>query len=202
MGSERPSTRRYIKGEQTRDQILQAAKGLFMVRGYYNTSIYDLFEKAEITKGAFYHHWKTKEDLALTILDEMRVAYQKEVFPILQGEGPARDRIVQTLHTIRGLNVRPDWVFCRLLAMWSAELVSGDDLLGKGVRQVRQDMLDFWTQLLQRAQDEGDLRRDIPAKDMGFLVMSAILGVHIMDRNGESDASANALETLRKTLFT
>ena len=158
---QRPSTRRYIKGELTREQVLQAAKKLFMVRGYYNTSIYDLFEKAEITKGAFYHHWKTKEDLALTILDEMKNAYQKHLFPTLSADGRARDQLERALRTIRDLNSNPDWVYCRLLATWSAELGTGDDPLGKGVQELRQKMLGFWEQLLHRAQEQGDLRKDI-----------------------------------------
>ena len=198
---QRPSTRRYIKGELTREQVLQAAKKLFMVRGYYNTSIYDLFEKAEITKGAFYHHWKTKEDLALTILDEMKNAYQKHLFPTLSADGRARDQLERALRTIRDLNSNPDWVYCRLLATWSAELGTGDDPLGKGVQELRQKMLGFWEQLLHRAQEQGDLRKDIAPKELSFLMMSTILGVYISDRNGDCGASHTALETVRKILF-
>jgi TetR/AcrR family transcriptional repressor of nem operon len=198
---QRPSTRRYIKGELTREQILQAAKKLFMARGYFNTSIYDLFEKAEITKGAFYHHWKTKEELALTILDEMRNAYQKHLFPTLRAEGRARDQIESALRTIRDLNSNPDWVYCRLLATWSAELGTADDPLGKGVQEMRQQMLGFWEQLLHRAQEQGDLRKDIAPKELSFLIMSMILGVYISDRNGDCGSSRTALETVRKILF-
>ncbi len=61
----KPGTRLTSRGEQTRDQIMQAARKLFTQRGYHYTSIYDLFDQAETTKGAFFHHWKTKEDLAL-----------------------------------------------------------------------------------------------------------------------------------------
>ena len=56
----KPGTRMTSRGEQTRDQIMQAARQLFTRRGYHYTSVYDLFDHAETTKGAFFHHWKTK----------------------------------------------------------------------------------------------------------------------------------------------
>ena len=198
----RPSTRRYLKGEQTREQILQAAKELFMRKGYHNTSIYDLFEKAAITKGAFYHHWRTKEELALTILEEMRSAYETRIFTLVHSNGRARDTIEQALRTIRGLNSRPDWVYCRLLATWSAELSRDDGQLAKGVREMRQRWRDFWERILARAQEEGDLRRDISAKELSLLMSGTLMGVYI---GGTGDGSMNAcdvLETMRKILFT
>jgi TetR/AcrR family transcriptional repressor of nem operon len=198
----RPSTRRYLKGEQTREQIVNAAKRLFMQRGYYNTSIYDLFEKAGITKGAFYHHWKTKEDLALTILQQMREAYEQHFFPILKNERPARERIEQALHMLQEFNTNPDWVYCRLLAMWSAEMGTEEDAMAKGVQEMRHRWLEFWEQLLRSAQEQGHLRTDIPAKELSFLMLSATLGVYIAETSGRSRDSYRAVETIRRVLFT
>jgi AcrR family transcriptional regulator len=200
----RPSTRRYLKGEQAREQIVNAAKRLFMQRGYYNTSIYDLFEKAGITKGAFYHHWRTKEELALTILQQMKEAYAQHFFPILNNDRPAREKIEQALHTLREFNMNPDWVYCRLLAMWSAELGemgTEEDAMAKGVQEMRHRWLEFWEQLLRSAQEQGHLRTDIPAKELSFLILSLTMGVYIAEGKGRGRESYQALETARKLLF-
>lgn len=197
----RPPTRRYVKGEQTREQILQAAKSLFMHRGYYNTSTNELFRKAGISRGAFYHHWRTKEELALTILEELKAAYGTHVFPLRNSAGRARDVIEQALRKMRELNSRPDWVYCRLMVTWSSELGEKEDRLGHGVREMRGRWLDFWETLLARAQREGDLRADISAKELSFLVMGALAGVWIGDRNGGSTEGHDVHETLRRMLF-
>lgn len=203
MGADnRPSTRRYTKGEQTREQIINAAKRLFMQRGYYNTSTYDLFEKAGITKGAFYHHWKTKEDLALTILEQTKDAYEQHFFPILENDRPAREKIEQALHMLREFNTNPDWVYCRLLAMLSAEMGTDEDAMARGVQEMRKRWLAFWEQLLRSAQEQGHLRTDIPAKELSFLMLSATMGVYIAEGSDGNRDSYQALETMRKVLFT
>jgi len=201
MGT-RPSTRRYLKGEQTREQIINAAKKLFMQRGYYNTSIYDLFESARITKGAFYHHWKTKEDLALTILDQTKQAYEIHFFPILKNERPAREKIEQALQMLQEFSTNPDWVYSRLLAMWSAEMGTDEDSMALAVRAMRRRWRAFWEELLLSAQEQGQLRTDIPAKQLSFLMLSATMGVYIAEGNNGHMESYQALDTLRKVLFT
>lgn len=48
--------------EQTVDRILEVSKRLFWEKGYENTSIQDiLYELKDLTKGAIYHHFKSKE---------------------------------------------------------------------------------------------------------------------------------------------
>lgn len=196
------STRKYLKGEQTRDTILSAARKLFKDNGYHNTSVYDLFDRAGITKGAFYHHWRTKEDLALTLLEEMKVAYQNRIFSILDGPGSARDLIEKTFATITELSADPDWHYCELIATWSTELGPEDAQLGRAVHEVRHGLLAFWERLLGRAQTEGQMRTDISAKDLSFLVVSTICGVTLSGkRTCGGGANPNAINTLQRLLF-
>jgi TetR/AcrR family transcriptional repressor of nem operon len=51
-------------GEKTKTRILDAAHELVMGHGLAGTSIDRVLEKAEVTKGAFFYHFKTKADLA------------------------------------------------------------------------------------------------------------------------------------------
>ncbi len=197
----RPKTRTYLKGEQTREQIIHTAKKLFTQRGYHQTSIYDLFDDAGITKGAFYHHWKTKEELALTVLKGMRRAYEKRIFSMLNSEAPAIEIINDTLGTLAKLNSKPDWVYCRLMATWSTELDSKEDALGAAVHEMRKQWLEFWKELLKRAQDQGDLRKDISATDLSFLVVSTISGVYLMTKRQGCGNQKSALNTLNKILM-
>jgi len=52
------------KGEQTRTKILDAAKSLVMSKGFAGTSIDDILKETKLTKGAFFHHFKGKAELA------------------------------------------------------------------------------------------------------------------------------------------
>lgn len=52
------------RGESTRERILDAAKKLVMANGFAGTSIDEVLKETGVTKGAFFHHFKGKADLA------------------------------------------------------------------------------------------------------------------------------------------
>ena len=57
------------KGEATREKILTAAEALVMERGYAGTSLDDLLQVTGLTKGAFFHHFKSKAELSRAIIE-------------------------------------------------------------------------------------------------------------------------------------
>jgi len=57
------------RSEETRAKIMEAAIKLFSTRGYNKASVDDICQEAGISKGAFYHHFKTKQALFLSLLD-------------------------------------------------------------------------------------------------------------------------------------
>ncbi len=48
-----------------RTRLLEAARDLIRQKGFAATSVDDLCRAAEVTKGAFFHHFPTKEDLGV-----------------------------------------------------------------------------------------------------------------------------------------
>lgn len=48
----------------TRERLLEAAKGLVMCKGFAGMSIDDVLKETGLTKGAFFHYFKSKADLA------------------------------------------------------------------------------------------------------------------------------------------
>ena len=61
--------RRLERGETTRVQILGAATELFAQQGYEAVSIDAILQASAISKGALYHHFKSKEALFTAVLD-------------------------------------------------------------------------------------------------------------------------------------
>lgn len=56
--------------EETVEKILSTAKRLFAERGYEHTTIADIVSATGMSKGAFYHHFKSKEDVYDRICDQ------------------------------------------------------------------------------------------------------------------------------------
>jgi AcrR family transcriptional regulator len=57
------------RSEETKTKILDAAIKLFSTRGFATASVDDICEEAGISKGAFYHHFESKQSLFLALLD-------------------------------------------------------------------------------------------------------------------------------------
>ncbi len=57
------------RSEETRSKIIHSAVNLFSVRGYTAASVDDICKEAGVSKGAFYHHFESKQALFLALLD-------------------------------------------------------------------------------------------------------------------------------------
>ena len=55
----------------SKEKLIKATYGLIASKGFESTGISEILEKAGVTKSNFYYHFKSKEELCLTVLDHM-----------------------------------------------------------------------------------------------------------------------------------
>lgn len=82
-----------MTGITTRERIVEAADDLFYRRGYEHTSFADIAGAVSISRGNFYHHFKSKDEILDAVIAQ-RVAKTKAMLETWEQEGdtPA-DRI-------------------------------------------------------------------------------------------------------------
>jgi TetR/AcrR family transcriptional repressor of nem operon len=76
---------------ETRDRILREAARLFALKGFHDTKVDDIIKAANVTSGAFFHHFQGKEDLGFAVIDRH-----------MEERGQKLDRIEERLPTSRG----------------------------------------------------------------------------------------------------
>ena len=54
---------------ETRDRILREAARLFALKGFHDTKVGEIIKAAEVTSGAFFHHFGGKEELGFAVID-------------------------------------------------------------------------------------------------------------------------------------
>jgi TetR/AcrR family transcriptional regulator, transcriptional repressor for nem operon len=58
-----------MSGKTTRDHIVEAADRLFYRQGYEHTSFSDIADAVEISRGNFYYHFRTKDEILDAVID-------------------------------------------------------------------------------------------------------------------------------------
>lgn len=92
-----------MKPEERRTQIMDCAQGLFFQKGYDVTTIADIMQISGVSKGGFYHHFKSKEELIGGILQRFIAQSVTAYLPITQAEGlSAMERYLKFFDVLRG----------------------------------------------------------------------------------------------------
>ena len=59
--------------DATRQKILDIAFEEILLKGYQGLRVDGVLKKAALTKGAFYHHFSSKKELGLAVIDEVSI---------------------------------------------------------------------------------------------------------------------------------
>lgn len=72
-----------------RERLLDEATALFRAKGYSATGIDEIVRACGVTKGSLYHHFPTKEALALAAMERVEAHFEAVVFaPVTRAERP------------------------------------------------------------------------------------------------------------------
>jgi AcrR family transcriptional regulator len=162
------------KGVATRGFLLQVAAEVFAQRGYAETTMAELIARSGLTKGAFYFHFSSKEQLALAVIEEKQRQWVDSVQAAMGAEHHAIDR----LRAVAGALVRvhhddPSAFSVSRLTHDLARVPDVNDL----VRDHRRAWVGLLADLITQAQDDGDLPRTVDAKDLAVLLVAATDGL-------------------------
>ena len=90
LGSSPPS-KRAVQSEQKKKLILKVATEVFAERGFNETTVSQIAQKAKIAEGSIYHYFKNKEDLLFSIPEERMENFLSGLYESLEGvEGSFR----------------------------------------------------------------------------------------------------------------
>jgi AcrR family transcriptional regulator len=98
----------------TKQKITDAAKTLFSTHGFCQTSLDDIITSAGITKGAFYHYFKSKESICQEIIDSVQIEYHRLFEALPKDQNPLEQLKAITARIVE-LNNSGQWINCELM---------------------------------------------------------------------------------------
>ncbi|WP_120522225.1 ScbR family autoregulator-binding transcription factor [Arthrobacter celericrescens] len=158
------------RAKATRTAVIEGAASIFEEVGYGNASLSDVTKRANVTKGALYFHFKSKEDLALAVIAEqhniVRVAGEK----IASAGLPALETMITMCKTFGQQLLDEPVVRAGIRLTFEASAFNGD------VKGPYQDWMATMEFLTQQAQREGDIREDLNASDFAHYLVASFTG--------------------------
>jgi AcrR family transcriptional regulator len=162
------------KGHATRALILQSAAEAFAERGYGDTTLSELIARSGLTKGAFYFHFASKEQLALAVLEEK----QRQWREFVQERVLARPRAIDQLLALGPAMTR---LHREDPGAYSAQRLTRDlarvPELADRVRAQTRDWIELVASIVSQAQRDGDLAVKPDATALATVLVAATDGL-------------------------
>lgn len=159
--------------EATRKHILDVAFMEIFLKGFQGVSVADIVAKTGLTKGAFFHHFPSKEDLGYAIVDEVLrgMVVERWIRPLEDYENTV-DGVVLNFKKI--IDAMPDEhlsLGCPLNNL--IQEMSGVDPV---FRDKLRDVLELWIsgveKHLKKAHVRGYLRKEINARRLAEFIVT------------------------------
>lgn len=143
--------------EVTVERILDVSQRLFLEKGYENTTIQDIVDElGGLTKGAVYHHFKSKEEIMDAVGD--RMFFSNNPFEAVRGRTDLNG--LQKLQEAVRLN-QSDEERVRLTAQ-SVPIAKSPRLLQEMIVSNRKVLTPYFLELIEEGNRDGSMHTDYP----------------------------------------
>jgi AcrR family transcriptional regulator len=137
-----------------REQILDAARRCFLRNGLHNTSMQDLIQEAELSVGAVYRYFKSKDEIINAISDRVAGGLRTHIVEVADRHLPLGESLSMVLDGIDE-QLGPDGTFPLALQVWSEASI--DPAIGEIVRARYLGMRAAMQTLVEHAIERGEL---------------------------------------------
>ena len=152
-----------------------AARGLSRY-GYTNLVLEHVARQAGYTRGALYHQFKDKEDLALAVLNWVDETWRREVGEPAEHEA---DPVASLLALARGHAVICRRDIARVGMALRLEFSGRDHPVGREVERVSATLVKRCTRLIQAGRRDGSIPPGPPARTVALAFIGAFEGAVI-----------------------
>lgn len=182
---------RQARSEATRKRIINAAVDLFAEVGYQATGLGDIIERAEMTKGALYYHFDSKEALATAIIEEGANTALTAFRSISEPSSPALENM------IHGVFVVADLMATDKMVRTGSQLLRAFGEFNAATALTHGHQLSEMVAQARQAIAEGDLRDGLNPDAVGELIVGAVLGAEFISNAASS--GADLIERIART---
>lgn len=166
-------SRRERKKDETRERIFKAAVRLFREKGFENTTIDDITERADVAKGTFFNYFPKKESVLGYLTNSQLADAEEFAVTLLQARQPTRKKLIALLQ--------------RIASVYEEEPELSQYVMRESMRRAytpSDSVHIHWhtllTGLIEQGRQAGELRRDLDATRAVYVLGSTYMGTVFM----------------------
>jgi AcrR family transcriptional regulator len=160
------------RSEETRIHIMQAAQRLFAQNGYDATGVAEICTAAGVSKGAFYHHFPTKQVLFLELLKNWLSSLDSLMEAVIESSQKVPQALVDMAGMLQGVFQAANEQLPMFLEFWTQS--SRDPAVWQTTIAPYRRYQTFFTALVQNGIDEGSLKTVDPEAAARLILATAV----------------------------
>lgn len=171
------------KSEQTRLNILQKSFEIVYVKGYQSTSIDDILSSMQVTKGAFFYHFKNKEEMALALIKELMYPGMREklIAPLEKSTDPIND-INKLMANLLDDKVYFDARYGCIMVNLIEEMAPLSAIFNNVLKHLVNQWVEAMRSCLETGQKNGLINRHVDPAEVANYIVSGYAGARNMGK--------------------
>lgn len=163
--------RRQRRSAEIRERLFRAALELFAQKGFAESTVEDITERADVGKGTFFNYFPSKNHILLAF-GEMQIGKLESAIQA------ARETPQPMAQFLRGLVARLTQEPVRNPAIIRALLQAylSTTPVREVMRDVQKRIQSLFTELMQLGQERGEIRPDLPGEEIAYVFRQTIFG--------------------------
>tara|TARA_R110002126_G_scaffold20353_21_gene75439 strand:- start:6750 stop:7418 length:669 start_codon:yes stop_codon:yes gene_type:complete len=175
---DRPATKREQRAASI-DALLTKALTLFITQGYHATTVEEIAQAANLTKGAVYFYFKSKANVLKTLLDRTEELTVEPTLAAMKSAGnDPRDRLNAFVRSQSVIGAEKT-EYMLLAILMSAEFNGSGDEIEKRLMELMARMEDALRDTVKVGQATGEFRKGIGANELASVIMATNKGCYV-----------------------
>lgn len=181
--------------ELTVQRILDASMKLFFEKGYENTTIQDIVDElGDLSKGAIYHHFKSKEDIIQAVGDKVHEGVDFRTMYDSADNMTGREKIKQMiLYSVKNADQRK-------LMKSAPTIMQNPKFLAMEVRESVSEFAPIIASYIEEGNKDGSLKVKYPAEAAEVLMLLANIWINPLVFAVDMDRFARKLGCIEQIL--
>ena len=194
MSASRPPQQ--LRAKRTRRNLLTAARRVLAERGYEESTIDDVAREAGCSKGAYYFHFASKEEVLLAVVDDWVRDRSQRLAKVANSKRAAGTALIDTIEALLIPDDDAGWEPRFLLEIWSQGQHNRE--VGRRLAEAQRRWRELLVQAFRRAQEAGALPAGVTPESAAAVALALhgglVIAAPLPDAlTGESLSAALAL---------